>query len=59
MVSPCHKLYRKRKKQVHDYYHKLIDDFNIIVVDPSPKLNYKEKRSIATSFGFSSIYQCI
>ena len=42
------------KKKVHDYYQKLIDDFKLIVVNPSPKLTDQEKRSIANSFGYSS-----
>ena len=59
MFSPCHKLQRKRQKKVHDYYQKLIDDFNLIVVNPSPKLTGQEKRSIANYFGYSSQYQGI
>ena len=59
MVSPRHQLQRKRQKKVHDYYKKLIDNLKIIIVYPSPKLTDQEKRSIATSFGYSSQYQCI
>ena len=32
----------------------MIDDFKLIVVNPSPKLTDQEMRSIATSFGFAS-----
>ena len=38
MVSPCHQIQRKRHKNVHDYSQKLIDNFKLIVVNPSPKL---------------------
>ena len=38
MVSPFHQLQSKRQKEVHDYSQKSIDRFNLIVVNPSPKL---------------------
>ena len=59
MVSPSHKIQRKQKKQFDDYSQKLIDNFKLIIVNPSPKLTDQEKRSIVTSFGSSSQYQCI
>ena len=37
----------------------MIDDFNLIVVNPSPKLIDQENRSIATSFCSSSQDQSI
>ena len=59
MVSPRHQLLRKRLKQVHDYSHKLIDDFKLVIVNLSPKLADQEKHSIATSFGSYFQDQCI
>ena len=54
IVPPRHQLQRKRQKKVHDYYQKSIDDFKIIIVNLSPKLPGQEKRTISTSFGYSS-----
>ena len=51
MVSPRHQLQMKQQKKVHNYSHKPIDYFKVIVVNKSPKLTDKEKWSIATSFG--------
>ena len=59
MVPHRHHLQSKRQKNVHDYSHKSIDDFKLIIVNPSPKLTNQENRSIETSFGSSSQYQCI
>ena len=38
MVTPFHRLQRKSQKKVHDYSQKSIDDFKLIIVNPSPKL---------------------
>ena len=46
-------------EKVYDYSPKWMDDFKLIIVNPSPKLTDQEKDSIATSFGPSSQYQCI
>ena len=59
MVSTCHRLHSKRQKNVYDYSQKSIDDFNLIVVNPSPKVTDQGKRIIATYFGSSSQDQCI
>ena len=59
MVSPRHQFKRKRQKKFHDYSQKSIDNFKLIVVNPSPKLTHQAKRSIATYFGSSSQDQCI
>ena len=59
MVPPCHQIQRKRQKKVEYYSQKLIDDFKLIIVNPSPKLVDQEKRGIATSFGCSYQYQCV
>ena len=59
IVSPSNQLQRKQQKRVHDYSQKLVDNFKLIIVNPSPKLADQEKRSIVTSFGSSSQYQCI
>ena len=37
MVTPRHHLQRKRQKKMDDYSHKSIDDFKLIIVNPSPK----------------------
>ena len=39
IVSIHHTLHRKIQKKVNDYSKKYIDDFKLIVVDTSPKLN--------------------
>ena len=38
-------------EKVHDYSQKLIDDFDLIVVNPSPKLTDQEMCSTAIYFG--------
>ena len=46
-------------EKVHGYSQKLVGNFKLIVVNPSPKLTDQEKHIIATSFGSSYQYQCI
>ena len=41
IVSTCNQLKKKRQKNVHDYSHKYIDDFKLIVVNTPPKLTDK------------------
>ena len=50
---------RVKYKKVHDYSQKYIDDNNMIVVNPPPKLTDQEKRSIVVSFGSSPQDQSI
>ena len=38
-------------EKVHDYSQKFIEDFNLIVVNPLPKLTDQENLSIVTFFG--------
>ena len=38
MVTPRHRLQRKRQKKVHDYSQKSINDFNLVILNPSPNL---------------------
>ena len=59
IVTPCHQLQRKRQKQVHEYSHKEINDINLVIGDPSPKLTAKEKKSVMNSFDSSSQDLCI
>ena len=59
MVQPRHHLQKKRHKKVDDYYQKSIDNFKLIIVNPSPKWTDEENRSIATSFGSSYQDPCI
>ena len=46
-------------EKVHDYFQKSIDDFKIIIVNPSPKLTNQEKKSVMNSFDSSSQDQFI
>ena len=50
-----HLVINSREKDIknHDYEQKLIDYFKLVVVNTPPKLTDQEKRSIATSFGYS------
>ena len=50
IVSPYYQLQRKRQKTFYDCSQKSIDDFNLIVVNPSPKLIDQENINIATYF---------
>ena len=59
IITPRHHLQRKRQKKVHDYSQKSIDDFNLVIVNPYPKLNDEEKKSVMNYFDSSSKYQCI
>ena len=59
MVPPCHHIQIKQQKKVDDYSQKLIDNFKLIIVNPSQKLTYQEKCSIDNSFGSSSQDQYI
>ena len=59
MVTPCHQIQRKRRKKLNDYSQKSIDDFELVLVTPSPKLTDQEKRCVRNSFDASSQYQCI
>ena len=43
MVTPCHHIQRKRRKKMNDYSQKSIDDFEIVLVTPSPKVTDQEK----------------
>ena len=59
MVTPCHQIQRKRRKKMNDYSQKSIDDFELVLVSPSPKLTNKEKKYVRNSFYASSQDQCI
>ena len=59
MVISRHQLQRKRKKKVHDSSQKSINDFNPVIVNPSPKLANQEKKIVVNSFDASSKDQCI
>ena len=59
MVTPCHQLQRNREKKLHDYSHKSINDFVLVLVNPSPKLTGLENKHVSNSFDSSSQYQCI
>ena len=59
MVTPRHQLHRKRQEKVHDYSQKSINYFNLVIVNPSPKLTDQEKKSVMNYFDSSSQDQCI
>ena len=59
MVAPRHNLQRKRQEKVHDYSQKSINDFNLIIVNPSPKLTDQEKKTVMNYFDSSSKDQYI
>ena len=46
-------------EKVHDYSHKSINDFKLIIVNQLPTLTDQENRSIVTSFGSYSQDQSI
>ena len=59
MVTPCHQLQRKRSKKIHDYSQKLINDFNLVIANLSPKLTDQENKSVMNYFDSPSEDQCI
>ena len=59
MVPPRHQLQRERQNKFHDYSQKSIDDFKLIIVNPSTKLTDQGKSSVMNSFGSYSQDQCI
>ena len=59
MVTPPHQLQRKHQKKVNDYSQKSINDFNLVTVNPSPKLTDQEEKNVMNSFASSSQDQCI
>ena len=44
---------------MNDYSQKYIDDFELVLVTPSPKLTDQEKKYVRNSFDSSSQDQCI
>ena len=59
MVTPRHQLQRKRFKKIDDYSQKSINDFELVIVIPSPKLTDQENKYVRNSFHPSSKDQCI
>ena len=59
MVTPRHQIQRKRRKKMNDYSQKSIDDFELVLVTPSPKVTDQEKKCVRNSFDASSQDQCI
>ena len=59
MVTPRHQLHRKRQKKLHEYSQKIINDFILVLMNPSPKLIDLEKKHVMNSFDSSSQDQCI
>ena len=59
MATPLHQLQRKRRKKIHDYSQKSINDFELVLVTPSQKLTDQEKKHVRNSFDVSSQDQSI
>ena len=59
MVTHRHQLQRKRQKKIHGYSHKSINNFILVLVNPSPKLTDLEKKHVMNSFDSSSQDKCI
>ena len=59
MVTPRHQIQRKRRKKMNDYSQKSIDDFELVLVTPSPKVTDQEKKCVGNSFDVLSKDQSI
>ena len=59
MVTPRHQHQRKIQKKLHEYSQKSINDFILVLVNPSPKLTDLEKKHVMNYFDSSSQDQCI
>ena len=59
MVTPRHQIQRKRHNEMNDYSQKSIDDFELILVTPFPKVTDQEKKSLRNFFDASSQDQSI
>ena len=59
MVTPHHQIKRERRKKMHYYSHKSIDDFELVLVTPFPKVTDQEKKSVRNCFDSSSQDQSI
>ena len=59
MVTPRHQLQRKRRKNINNYSQKSINDFELVLVTPSPKLTNHDKKYVRNSLDASSQDQCI
>ena len=54
MVTPRHQIQRKRRKKMNENLQKSIDDFELVLVTPSPKLTNQEKKCFRNYFDASS-----
>ena len=59
MVTTLHQIQRKRLKKMNDYSQKSIDDFELVLVTPSPKVTNQEKKCVRNYFDASFQDQCI
>ena len=59
MVTPRHQIQRKGRKKMIDYSQKSIDDFELVLVTPYPKLTDKENKCVGDFFEVSSQDQSI
>ena len=59
MVTPRNQIQRKRRKKMHDYSQKSIDDFELVLVTPFPKVTDQEKKSVRNCLAASSQDQSI
>ena len=46
MDTTCHQLQRKCQKKVHGYSQKSMNDLNLVIVNPSPKLTDQKNKSV-------------
>ena len=58
-VTPCHQLQKKRQKKLHGYSQKSINDFILILLNPSTELTDLKKKRVMNYFDSSSQDQCI
>ena len=50
MVTPRHQIQSKRCKKRNDYSQKPIDDFELVLVTPSPKVTDQENKCVRNFF---------
>ena len=52
MVTPCHQIQRKRHTKMNDYSQKSIDDFELVLVTPFPKVTGQENKCVGNILMF-------
>ena len=59
MLTPRHHIQRKIRKKMNEYSQKSIDDFELVLLTPSPKVTDQENKCVRNYFDVSSQDQCI